>query len=43
MGAAAMFISSFAVTLLALTMIIGHQPWYTPQYTIPLLGISRRG
>jgi putative ABC transport system permease protein len=38
-GTEAMFLSSFTVTLLALTVIIGHQPWYTPQYAIPLLGM----
>lgn len=38
-GTEAMFLSSFTVTLLALTVIIGQQPWYTPQYAIPLLGM----
>ncbi|MDD2464557.1 MAG: iron export ABC transporter permease subunit FetB [Desulfobulbus sp.] len=38
-GSGAMFFSSFTVTLLALTVIIGQQPWYTPQYAIPLLGM----
>ena len=38
-GSGAMFISSFTVTLLALTVIIGQKPWYTPQYAIPLLGM----
>ena len=38
-GTAAMFVSSFAVTLLALTVVIGTQPWYAPQYAIPLLGM----
>jgi putative ABC transport system permease protein len=27
------------VTLLALTVIIGVEPWYQPQYLIPLLGM----
>jgi len=31
-GTASMFISSFSVTLLALGVIIGTDPWYTPQY-----------
>jgi putative ABC transport system permease protein len=34
-----MFLSSFAVTLLALMVIIGAQPWYEPRYAIPLLGM----
>ena len=38
-GTGAMSLSSFTVTLLALTVIIGHRPWYTPQYAIPLLGM----
>jgi putative ABC transport system permease protein len=38
-GALSMFVSSFAVTLLALIVIIGATPWYTPQYAIPLLGM----
>ena len=39
MGTMSMFVSTFVVTLLALTVIIGNQPWYTPQYAIPLLGM----
>jgi putative ABC transport system permease protein len=38
-GALSMFLSSFGVTLLALTLIIGVEPWYQPQYLIPLLGM----
>lgn len=38
-GTGAMFVSSFTVTFLALVVIIGKQPWYTPQYAIPLLGM----
>ena len=38
-GTGAMFISSFSVTLLALVVIIRVEPWYTPQYAIPLLGM----
>jgi len=38
-GTLSMFISSFSVTLLALLVIIGNQPWYQPQYAIPLLGM----
>ena len=39
MGTLAMFVSSFTVTILALLTIIGNDPWYTPQYAIPLLGM----
>lgn len=38
-GTVSMFVSSFSVTLLALTVIIDHQPWYAPQYAVPLLGM----
>jgi putative ABC transport system permease protein len=34
-----MFLSSFSITVLALTVIIGVDPWYQPQYLIPLLGM----
>lgn len=39
LGAFSIFLSSFAVTLLALTVMIGPQPWYEPRYAIPLLGM----
>ncbi|KPK40033.1 MAG: ABC transporter permease [Gammaproteobacteria bacterium SG8_47] len=39
LGTMSMFISSFTVTLLVLFTIIGAEPWYTPQYAIPLLGM----
>jgi putative ABC transport system permease protein len=39
MGAGALFISSFAITVFALVAVIGVHPWYTPQYAIPLLGM----
>jgi putative ABC transport system permease protein len=38
-GALSMFLSSFSITLLALTVIIRVEPWYQPQYLIPLLGM----
>jgi len=38
-GTGAMFISSFSISFLALLAIIGVEPWYTPQYAIPLLGM----
>lgn len=34
-----LFISSFTLTLFALLIIIQNDPWYTPRYTIPLLGM----
>jgi len=38
-GTLSMFISSFAVTVLALNILIQPDPWYLPQYAIPLLGM----
>lgn len=38
-GALSMFLSAFSVTLFALTIVIGVEPWYQPQYLIPLLGM----
>jgi putative ABC transport system permease protein len=38
-GVGAMFVSTFSVTVLALAVILGPTPWYTPQYAIPLLGM----
>lgn len=38
-GLSSMFVSSFAVTVLTLIVVIGPEPWYTPQYAIPLLGM----
>jgi putative ABC transport system permease protein len=35
----AMFVSSFSVTILSLLVIIQAEPWYMPQYAIPLLGM----
>jgi putative ABC transport system permease protein len=39
LGTFSMFISSFAITILALGVIIGPKPWYEPQYAVPLLGM----
>ena len=39
LGTSSMFVSTFVVTLLSLTVVINAQPWYTPQYAIPLLGM----
>ena len=38
-GTGAMFLSSFVVALFALVVILGNQPWYVPQYAIPLVGM----
>ncbi|MBF0285349.1 MAG: iron export ABC transporter permease subunit FetB [Magnetococcales bacterium] len=38
-GALSMFLSSFSVTVLALLAIIAPDPWFAPQYAIPLLGM----
>jgi putative ABC transport system permease protein len=38
-GSFSMFVSSFGVLALALTVIIRVEPWYQPQYLIPLLGM----
>jgi putative ABC transport system permease protein len=32
-------VSSFLITLIALFFIVKTDPWYTPQYSIPLLGM----
>ncbi|MCJ8501774.1 ABC transporter permease [Desulfatitalea alkaliphila] len=39
LGTLSMFVSSFAITVLALIVIVGPQPWYEPRYAIPLLGM----
>jgi len=39
LGTLSMFLSSFTITLLALTVVIQVDPWYQPQYLIPLLGM----
>lgn len=38
-GTGAMFVSSFAITVLALLIVVQPAPWYQPQYAIPLLGM----
>jgi len=38
-GTGALFVSSFAVTVLALVVVVNADPWYAPQYAIPLLGM----
>jgi len=38
-GVVSMFVSSFTVALFALLVVVGNEPWYQPQYSIPLLGM----
>jgi putative ABC transport system permease protein len=38
-GTTAMLVSSFTITLFALTAVIAETPWYAPRYAIPLLGM----
>ncbi len=39
LGFSAMFISSTSVLFFALLVVIQPQPWYQPQYAIPLMGM----
>ncbi len=39
LGTLSMFISSFTLTVYALIVVVSTDPWYTPQYAIPLLGM----
>ncbi len=39
LGTLSMFVSAFATTIFALLVIVGTDPWYAPQYAIPLLGM----
>lgn len=39
LGTMSMFVSSFSLTVYALIVVVGTEPWYTPQYAIPLLGM----
>ena len=38
-GTVSMFISSFCVMLITMSAIINIEPWYHPQYLIPLMGM----
>ena len=38
-GTISMFLSAFVTTVLTLVVVIRVEPWYTPQYAIPLLGM----
>ena len=39
LGTSSMFVSSVALAFFALATIIQPEPWFTPQYAIPLLGM----
>jgi putative ABC transport system permease protein len=38
-GAMSLMVTTFAITTLTLTIVIQPDPWYMPQYAIPLLGM----
>ncbi len=38
-GSFSMFVSTFAITILVLLVVIDTEPWYAPRYAIPLLGM----
>jgi putative ABC transport system permease protein len=38
-GAGAMFVSSFTVSVFGLAAIVQADPWWSPQYAIPILGM----
>lgn len=38
-GTVSMFVSTFIITVMALIVVIGTEPWYQPQYAIPLMGM----
>jgi len=38
-GTFSMFFVSFTITVFALITIINNEPWYSPQYAIPVLGM----
>jgi len=38
-GMVSMFLSSFTVAIFALIALVGPEPWYTPRYAIPMLGM----
>lgn len=40
LGALSMFVSSFTLTVYTLVLVVGPEPWYAPQYSIPLLGMA---
>lgn len=38
-GASSMMVSSFSIMVLILALVIKVEPWYKPQYAIPILGM----
>lgn len=38
-GTGAMFVSSFTVTFFGLVVVLGPEPWWHPQYAIPIAGM----
>jgi putative ABC transport system permease protein len=38
-GTGSMFVSSFSIMILILVMVIKVDPWYSPRYAIPILGM----
>jgi putative ABC transport system permease protein len=39
LGGSTLFVSSFAIALYGLLIVVRPDPWYLPQYSIPLLGM----
>lgn len=39
LGTLSMFISSFTIAIFILSLVVMPDPWYSPQYAIPLLGM----
>ncbi len=39
LGASTLFVSTFAIALFGLLVVVKPDPWYMPQYAIPLLGM----
>ena len=39
LGASVPFIAGLAITIYAMTLIIGPDPWYAPRYFLPILGM----
>jgi len=39
LGASALFVSSFTTALYGLALVVRSDPWYAPQYAIPILGM----
>lgn len=39
LGASTLFVSSFATAVYALLVVVRPEPWFSPQYVIPILGM----